>query len=273
MALIKVQNKTTLLRLVAGRLQISGSQAKKILDARQVFVNNKRVWIASYKLIPGDIVELNAEKLLQAKKPEPVQKLYEDEQYMIFNKPAGLNTNGPHSFEHLVRMKFHNPSLIVVHRLDKDTSGCLIVAKSMEILEQTKKLFKSHSVKKVYMAIAMGRIEQTHMILKNPLDGQEAVTKLMVIKSNNLASLLRVEIVTGRKHQIRRHLKGIFHPIIGDKHYNRNLLKNPAYREFAAQLLYAKEVSFINPYTNKEIFAKAEPNKTFKEAQKILLGR
>ena len=273
MPLIQVQNKTTLLRLVAGRLQISGSQAKKLLDARQVFVNNKRVWIASYKLKPGDMVEVNAEKLLQAKKPDRVEKIYEDEQYMIFNKPAGLNTNGPHSFEHLLRMKFHIPALTAVHRLDKDTSGCLIMAKSNEIFEKTKELFKAREVKKVYMAIAMGKIEQTHMILKNPLGGREAVTKFMVIKSNNLASLLRVEIVTGRKHQIRRHLKGIYHPIIGDKHYNRNLLKNPAYREFFTQLLYAKEVSFINPYTNKEIFAKAEPNKTFKEAQKVLFGR
>ena len=273
MPLIQVQNKTTLLRLVAGRLQISGSQAKKLLDARQVFVNNKRVWIASYKLKPGDMVEVNAEKLLQAKKPDRVEKIYEDEQYMIFNKPAGLNTNGPHSFEHLLRMKFHMPALTAVHRLDKDTSGCLIMAKSNEIFEKTKELFKAREVKKVYMAIAMGKIEQTHMILKNPLGGREAVTKFMVIKSNNLASLLRVEIVTGRKHQIRRHLKGIYHPIIGDKHYNRNLLKNPAYREFFTQLLFAKEISFINPYTNKEIFAKAEPNKTFKEAQQVLFGR
>lgn len=273
MPLIQVQNKTTLLKLVAGRLQISGSQAKKILDARQVFVNNKRVWIAGYKLLPGDIVEVNAEKFLSAKKPERVEKLYEDEQYMIFNKPAGLNTNGPHSFEHLVRMKFHNPSLTAVHRLDKDTSGCLIVAKSKEIFEKTKELFKSHSIKKVYMAIAMGKIAQTHMVLKNPLSGREAVTKFMVLKSNNLASLLRVEIVTGRKHQIRRHLKGIGHPVIGDKHYNRNILRNPAYREFNTQLLFAKEVSFINPYTNKEIFAKAEANQTFKEAQKTLFGR
>lgn len=123
------------------------------------------------------------------------------------------------------------------------------------------------------MTIAMGKIEQPHMMLKNQLDGRDAVTKLMVIKSNNLASLVRVEIVTGRKHQIRRHLKGIYHPIIGDKHYNRNLLKNPAYREFSTQLLFAKEVSFINPYTNKEIFAKAEANKTFIDAQKILFGR
>jgi len=270
MALFKVQNKTTLLRILAGRLQISGSQAKKMLDARQVFVNQRRVWIASYKLLPGDIVEVDAQKILQEKKQDRVEKLYEDDQYMIFNKPAGLPTNGPHSFEHLIRMKFHNPALTAVHRLDKDTSGCLIAAKNKKIFEKTKEIFKAHEIKKVYMAIAMGKIPQTHMIIKNPLGGREAETKLMVLKSNKLASLLRVEIVTGRKHQIRRHLKGIYHPVIGDKHYNRNILRNPAYREFTTQLLFAKEISFLNPYSNKEIFAKAEPNKIFKSAQQIL---
>ncbi|MBN1494435.1 RluA family pseudouridine synthase [Candidatus Peregrinibacteria bacterium] len=267
---IKVQNKTTLLRLIAGRLQISGSQAKKLLDARLVFVNKRRVWIAGYKLLPGDIVEINAEKILQVKKPDRVEKLYEDEQYLIFNKPAGLPTNGPHSFEHLVRMKFHKPALTAVHRLDKDTSGCLIVAKSKEIFEKTKEIFKAREIKKVYMAIATGKIPQTHMIIKNPLGGREAETKLMVLKSTKLASLLRVEIVTGRKHQIRRHLKGIGHPVIGDKHYNRNILRNAAYRQFNTQLLFAKEVCFINPYTNKEIFAKAGPNETFLKAQREL---
>ena len=131
----------TLLNFVAQKLTVSKNKAKQVLDRRLVFVNKKRVWIASYQLNKGDVVEIITREI----KPKKFEKdciLFKDTHYLIVSKPPDIITNGPESLEVSLRVHFNDNHIQAVHRLDKDTSGVVIFAMNKDACERMKTLFK-----------------------------------------------------------------------------------------------------------------------------------
>ncbi|HHT9150568.1 MAG TPA: RluA family pseudouridine synthase [Candidatus Wujingus californicus] len=247
----------TLLDFIALKLDSSKKSAKRLLDKRLVFVNKRRIWIASHILKRGDKVEVIAEGI-KASVFNKDATLYEDNYYLIVAKSPNILTNGPGSLEAMLKKRFDDNRIQAVHRLDKDTSGAVIFARSKEAFEHLKNLFKKNLVKKIYRVIVKGRLETPLFTINTPIRGQNAVTHVKVIKSSKYASYLEVNIETGRTHQIRVHLSSIGHPVVGETEYDRKPVEISRLRSVPRQMLHAYKVSFNNPYTLKLVSVTAK---------------
>lgn len=210
------------------------------------------------------------------KKKDKLKILYEDKSIIIISKPSNLLTIGTNK-EHnntlyrkvseYVKKQHKSNKIFIVHRLDKDTSGIIAFAKT----EQVKRVLQRNwdKTKRKYVALVEGKVAKGDTI-KNYLAetktlktyitndkkiGKLAITKYKPIKGNKEYTLLDIEILTGRKNQIRVHMESINHPIVGDKKYNSK--KNPIRR----MCLHATYLEFIHPLTNKRLIIEDEyPN-------------
>jgi 23S rRNA pseudouridine1911/1915/1917 synthase len=222
---------------------------------------------------PPKPAELKPEKI-------PLSILFEDKHLLILDKPAGMVVHpGAGNFEHtLVQALLHHckgqlsgiggverPG--IVHRLDKDTSGCLIVAKTDAAHQALSSAFQEHSIQKYYLAVVKGnpkalsgRIDKP--IGRNPVhrkkmsitdDGREAITEWKIHQPLKDLAVLQCKILTGRTHQIRVHLSSIGYPVLGDLLYGRASPTHPA----ARQMLHAWKLEFEHPITGKLIQAEA----------------
>ncbi len=220
---------------LSNRLKVTKRAAKAMIDARVVWVNRKLVWIARHTLKPGDKVAFVVQRSTGAKQDKTVEErphiriLWQDEDYLAIDKPAGVLTQGKNSAEELLRVQEHNPTIAAVHRWDRETSGGLLFSKHDEALEAAIAMFKTHRVVKLYAALAAGAVDRQNSTLTETIDGERAVTHLKRLQSTADASFLSLRIETGRTHQIRRHLSGIRHPIIGDRQYGVKQSNNPRY--------------------------------------------
>ena len=233
---------------------------QKLIRKGDVLVNYKKV-LASYKLNEDMIVSVPKYLLEQKVKKkynyELLDKLvcnikkeilYEDNELIAFNKPYGLAVQGGTSLQihlddilkYLSIQKQNNYKL--VHRLDKNTSGVILVAKGKESARNLSYQFKFNLIKKTYWTIVLGIPEKQKAIIKKPIlksmilgkekmvvsqiDGLEAKTFYEIIDTRKGFSFLKVKPLTGRKHQIRTHLASIGNPILGDKKYNENIIIN-----------------------------------------------
>lgn len=242
----------TLLNFIARKLPLSKKKAKQLLDNRRVFVNKKRIWIASYQLKEGDSIEIHTEESGSS----TFQKnaiLFQDNHYLIVSKPAHLITNGPESLESELRVYFQDNHIQAAHRLDKDTSGAIIFALNKDAFEQIKTLFKNPLIKKVYRVIVRGGIGKKTFTLNTPIHGQKAVTHVKLLKSGKGASYLEVSTETGRTHQIRIHLASAGHPVIGEMEYERKPIEHHFMRQTPRQMLHAYQLSFVHPYTREMV--------------------
>ena len=202
------------------------------------------------------------------KKNDKLKILYEDKTLIVISKPSGLLTIGTkkennntlyRKVSEYVKKQHKSNKIFIVHRLDKDTSGIIVFAKT----EPVKRILQRNwdKTKRKYIALVEGKINQKD-IIKNYLAetktlrtyitndkkiGKLAITKYQPIKSNKEYTLLDIEILTGRKNQIRVHMENINHPIVGDKKYNSK--KNPIRR----MCLHATYLEFIHPITNKKV--------------------
>lgn len=252
------------------RLGISRKQAKRLLDDRSVFVNHQRVWMAKHPLVVDDIVEVRQSSAAQRRLEEPLLILHEDDDYLIIDKPAGLLANGPASAESRLQEHFKNTALEAVHRLDRDTSGCFLLAKNRAAFEAMVKVFQERAVSKTYMAIARGRVPSSLRTIRAPIENQEAITHLRVLRGNNIATLLQLELETGRTHQIRRHLAASSHPLVGDKQYETRTIDRDELRRAPRQMLHAAKLSFKHPATGETVEAEADTPADFKSMQRAL---
>ncbi|MEK7733123.1 MAG: RluA family pseudouridine synthase [Planctomycetota bacterium] len=259
----------TLLGFLVAKLSLSSNKAKRLLDKRLVFINKRRVWIASYVLNKGDVVEVVTEEPLP-QKSRKVTPLFQDSHYLIVSKLPYLLTNGAESLETYLRRNFKDPHIQAVHRLDKNTSGAVIFAMNKEPFERMKPLFKEHLIKKTYRTIVRGCIDKRSFTISTPIQGQQAVTRVTPLSRGKEASYLEVEIETGRTHQIMIHLASIGHPVIGETEYDRKPVTHPSLQHVQRQMLHAYQISFEHPYTHEPISVTADVPDDFNQSLNTL---
>lgn len=258
-----------LLNFIAQKLPLSKKKAKQLLDKRLVFVNKKRVWIASYQLKEGDAIEI----ITQEPTRSEFQKdaiLFKDNHYLIVSKPPDVVTNGPESLESNLVAYFKDDHIKAAHRLDKDTSGAIIFTMNKDAFEHMKTLFKKNLMKKVYRVIVRGRVGKQTFTIDSPLRGQNAVTHIKLLKRGKDASYLEVNTETGRTHQIRIHLASAGYPVIGETEYDRKPIEHPLLRQIPRQMLHAYQLSFVHPYTQRAVSVTAPVPADFDQCLKLL---
>jgi 23S rRNA pseudouridine1911/1915/1917 synthase len=258
-----------LLAYLSGRLGLSRRKAKDLLDRRNVLVNGKRVWMAGHALRGGDVLEVATGTATTPVVNRAIVLLDTDD-YIVVNKPAGILTNGPGSLEQKLREVLQLPTLLAAHRLDRDTSGCLLCSKDGAAQERIIEVFARRAVSKSYRAIACGRLAEREMRIARPIDGQEAVTELRVLDAGPAASHLQCRLVTGRTHQIRRHLQAIGHAVLGDKQYGPSPRQLPGLPRVERQMLHSASVRFTHPRTGATVAAEAPVPADFRSCLKQL---
>ena len=260
----------SLVEFLADALSLSKRKAKQIVDSRNVFVNERRTWMATHKLVPDDLVEIHSHDETTTDETMLDSIVFENDHFLILNKPAGLVSNGPRSAEAKLQWLFSSKSILAVHRLDRDTTGCLLFAKDERAQGAAERLFKDRVIQKTYTALVEGYMPQRTKIITTPIEGRPAVTKVTPLRSKEIASLVEVKIETGRTHQIRIHLAQIGHPILGDKQYVVSEVADPALRSVNRQMLHASSLSFTDPATRKLIRATAPLPGDMKGCMKLL---
>jgi 23S rRNA pseudouridine1911/1915/1917 synthase len=253
---------------LGSQMLLSRNKSKALIDSRNVTVNRRRVWMARHVLHVGDVVELLTPDI-PAERGHSVPVLFEDDSVVIANKPAGLLSNGPASAEAELRTRRNEPDLLAVHRLDRDTSGCLLFARSQAVHDLLVQSFRDHAVTKIYHAIVVGSLMTEDRTLEGEIDGLSAVTHIRTLDANRQASHLVAKIETGRTHQIRRHLADVRHPVLGDRQYGKvpegHLAVLPE-----RHMLHAFEVAFPHPLTQAPVQAKAPLPGDFLQCLKAL---
>ncbi len=262
---------------------LSRTNVQRLIEEGNILVNGQKKKI-SYKVQMGDNIEINIPEAKETSiKAEniPVEVVYEDNDIIVVNKPKGMvvhpaNGNPDGTLVNAI-MAMCKGSLSgiggeirpgIVHRLDKDTSGLLIVAKNDLAHINMSNQIKDRQVKKIYIALAKGNIYEDEATINMPIgrstkdrkkmavrkDGKEAVTHFKVLKRYKDYTLLEVKIDTGRTHQIRVHMAEIGHPVVGDMVYSKG--KN----EFGVegQMLHAQSLDFKHPITGKEMHLEAK---------------
>ncbi len=241
-----------LLDFLTRRLNRSRRQAKALLDDRGVFVQGRRVWMARHRLKHGDVVNVvQATRAPLSDTPLPI--LHRDETLLAIDKPAGRVVIGANGIEAQLRRQMECDSIRAVHRLDRDTSGCLLFVWHPSALPPLIELFRRHAVVKVYDALVIGRIPFTQRTLRMPLDGLSAITHVHRMRSGHAVSHLEVRIETGRTHQIRRHLAAIGHPVLGDKQFGANVTQSLEQQKLTRQMLHAHRLMLAHPITAQPI--------------------
>ncbi|MBO6233285.1 MAG: RluA family pseudouridine synthase [Clostridia bacterium] len=267
---------------LAEKTDYSRVTIQRLIDEKKITVNGKNIK-ASYKVQLDDSIEIEeveAKEISLKAQDIPVDVLYEDNDIIVINKPKGMvvhpaNGNPDGTLVNAV-MAICKDSLSgiggeirpgIVHRLDKDTSGVIIVAKNDKAHINLSEQIKNHEVEKTYIAIVRGNIPENEATINMPIgrstkdrkkmavtkSGKNAVTHFKVLKRHNNYTLVEVKIETGRTHQIRVHLAEIGFPIIGDTVYSNG--KNEWGVE--GQCLHAKSIRFKHPITNQEMFIEA----------------
>ena len=270
--------------------EITRTAVQRLIDEKNILVNGKEQK-ASYKVNENDVVEVEVPepKKIEIKAEDiPIEVIYEDSDIVVVNKPKGMvvhpgNGNLDGTLVNAIMAKCEG-SLSgiggeirpgIVHRIDKDTSGLLIVAKNDKAHVNLSEQIKEHKVKKTYIALVRGVVRENEATIDMPIgrsktdrkkmavckDGKNAVTHIKVLKRWEHYTLLQVNIETGRTHQIRVHLSYIGYPIIGDYTYSNG--KN----EFGVvgQCLHAQKLEFKHPITNKIMELEAPLPEYFQE--------
>jgi 23S rRNA pseudouridine1911/1915/1917 synthase len=275
--------------LTAALKEFSRSYADKLIQDGNAVVNGRKVK-SGYKLKAGDMVEVNVPE------PKPLEVtaeeieldiIHEDEDIIVINKPRGMVVHpaaGNYSGTLVNALLRHCGDSLsdingvirpgIVHRIDKDTSGVLIIAKNNRSHKVLSDMLKEHDINRIYIAVAEGVIMEDQgtvdaPIGRHPVDrkkmavnlknGRRAVTHFRVLERFADTTLLELRLETGRTHQIRVHMSYIGHPLVGDIVYGRKKQKY----DFEGQALHAGTLGFIHPGTGEYVEYTAEPPEEF----------
>lgn len=286
---------------VSERFSVTRSFAQNLIDDGHVLVNFE-VKNKNYRIRQGDCVEANI--------PEPTELsaeaedieldvVYEDDDIIVVNKPSGMVVHPAPGNENKTLVNallYHCKGTLsgingvirpgIVHRIDKDTSGLLVVAKNDEAHVFLSSLLKEHGIKRVYHAVVTGHLKENEGTIDAPIarhptnrkkmavvaGGREAITHYKTIEEFSGFTYAKMELETGRTHQIRVHMSHIGHPIMGDTVYGGG--KTPFEKAHKSlidgQMLHAKELSFPHPRTKKIVHFECPLPENFEKILKIL---
>ena len=284
-------------KYVAENTDLTRSTVQRMIENGKILVNGKLTKVA-YKTQMGDIIEITPEEVqdshLEAE-DIPLDIVYEDKDILVVNKQKGLvvhpgngNPNGTLVNAVLNHCKGELSGIGgearpgIVHRIDKDTSGLLIIAKNDKAHLDVSEQIKNHEVKKTYRALVRGVIKENTGTIDMPIsrskndrtkmavdkDGKNAVTHFTVLERFKDYTYIEVNIETGRTHQIRVHMSKIGYPIVGDSTYSNG--KNPFGVE--GQMLHSYKLEFTHPTTGKKMELTAEIPEYFKNVLETLHG-
>lgn len=278
--------------------QIEGktrSHIKKLIDSENVYINGIIAKKSGSKIKIGDIVKINIPKIdnstIEAE-DIPLDIVYEDDDIAVINKTQGMVVHpAPGNYSGtLVNAALHHFKELsnntdefrpgIVHRLDKDTSGLIIIAKNNMAHTELSRLLNKREVKKKYMALVHGNVKEDSGVIQTYLGrhtkdrkkmavtntGKEAITRFKVIERFGKYTLVEFIIETGRTHQIRVHAKHMGHPVVGDPVYTN--LKDPF--KLNGQLLHAANLAFTHPVSGKHMDFNAQLPVYFNEVLKKL---
>lgn len=267
------QNKLRLDRFLADQsLEFSRSKIQKDIEAGLVIVNGVTILEGKFVVRVNDKIEYSPSQQEEfSGKPLDIQTIYENEEILIIDKPAGLVIHPAPGYKGVTLAegllhKYKDIKIIgedeirpgIVHRLDKDTSGVMLVAKTQKMFDHLKDAFASRSIKKEYLALVCGKLAPRHAVINTPIgrhrsdfrrmttqtpkDAKEAITEYVILKYLSSSpvdayTLVAVKLHTGRTHQIRVHFSSLGHPIAGDTLYGK--CKAPG---LMRQFLHAKKI-------------------------------
>ncbi|UZD21861.1 RluA family pseudouridine synthase [Algoriphagus halophytocola] len=285
------------------------SKIQYAIESGYVQVNGQTVKV-SYKIKPGDELKIMLEKPPRDTEvyPEdiPLDFVYEDQYLLVVNKPAGMvvhpahgNWSGTlvnglvHHFQNLPEMKGNEGRPGLVHRIDKDTSGLLVIAKAEEVMTHLAKQFFHHTIERTYLALVWGELEEEsgtitgHVgrsaknrkvmdVYPDGSQGKHAVTHWKVLKRLRYVTLVQCNLETGRTHQIRAHMKYLGHPLFNDAMYGGDKIRKGTqfskYKSFVQncfelmprQALHAKSLGFIHPISGEKLFFECDLPEDFR---------
>jgi len=269
-------------------INLPHSLLEKILRQNKIKVNKKKTK-SSYRLQTGDLIEIfDISKLKPVDKKEKIKYIpkkkeigfYDDyviednENFIVINKPTGIPVqSGTKSFKNIIDILknskyFENSKPFIVHRLDKETSGVLIIAKNRKYAQLFTSLFRIRKIHKTYLAIVYGKVDTSIKVMNDDLIYyennkkiiQKAVSNIKTIRSNEGFSYLELNPITGRKHQLRKQLLKIGCPIIGDDKYFLNDRKRIKIKNL---MLHAYKIKFM--INNIQYNFKAKYNDLFED--------
>lgn len=273
---ITVKKEGELLDYLYNNIDMPKKRIKQYLTHGAIFVNNTKTTKYNYRILPGMTIMIDTDS--KNKKTLPFDILFEDDHIIVVNKPSGLLTiatakEKEKTLYHIVReylvSKDKNARVFIVHRLDKDTSGVVVLAKDEKTKNKLQENWNEYVSLREYVAVVHGRLNKENDRIVQKLketktnlvyvsrdnDGKEAITNYKVIKENNDYSMVSITLETGRKNQIRVAFNTLHHPIVGDKKYST--IKDNESRLF----LHANRLKMYYPEIRKDIlFETSTPN-------------
>ncbi len=273
---ITVKKEGELLDYLYNNIDMPKKRIKQYLTHGAIFVNNTKTTKYNYRILPGMTIMIDTDS--KNKKTLPFDILFEDDHIIVVNKPSGLLTiatakEKEKTLYHIVReylvSKDKNARVFIVHRLDKDTSGVVVLAKDEKTKNKLQENWNEYVSLREYVAVVHGRLNKesdrivqklketkTNLVyVSRDNDGKEAITNYKVIKENNDYSMVSITLETGRKNQIRVAFNTLHHPIVGDKKYST--IKDNESRLF----LHANRLKMYYPEIRNDIlFETSTPN-------------
>lgn len=277
---------------LSGKTDFTRTRIQQLIKDRNITVNGKPTK-SSYKIEENDEIAIEVPEVETTEiKPENIKIdiVYEDSDIAVINKQAGLvvhPAHGHYSGTLVNAILYHIKDLSgingeirpgIVHRLDKDTSGLIVIAKNDKVHTALTEMFQEKKIRKTYLAILKGKLNKSEgkivtqigrdkndrkkmTVIDDITKGKNAITNYRVISQNNLFTLVKVNIETGRTHQIRVHMRYLGYPILGDSVYGR---KDNEKR----QMLHAYKLEFLHPVTGRQMEFTGEIPEDFQKALK-----
>lgn len=267
-----VKNGGTILEVAASFLKDhTPTKLKSMLKHNQFAVNSMPMSQYDFEVHEGDTFSVNFDQSFQVFSNPRVKLVYEDEHILVINKGYGVLSMGTDTKKDgtaysIMReyVKYHDPraKVFIVHRLDRDTSGLMMLAKTIEAKEAMQHNWNNMVLNRKYIAVVEGEVKQQEGVVKSclaensqyevystddPSKGQFAVTRYKCLKATKSYSMMEVELDTGRKNQIRVHMKDLGHPIAGDRKYGA------AHSPINRLALHAQTLRFVHPITRREM--------------------